>query len=169
MPNRFTLASMIGVAAIAAAGSITSVQTAPGAANTPAPVAATPPTSEETFVKECGACHIAYPAGFLSKRSWQAIIEGLAKHFDEDASLDDAATKTITEYLLANAADAVDQTSPALRDIKSNDAPLRITETPFWRAIHHEVNPAAFDRPGVKSPANCLACHGGSGEPRHGD
>jgi mono/diheme cytochrome c family protein len=151
--------------AFVGAASLAAIESGPGAlaAGT---TATTPPSGEDAFLTECGACHIAFPPGFLPKRSWQAIIDGLANHFDEDASLDEATTKAIRDYLLANAADSRDPHSPVVGGIRPDDAPLRITETPFWRRIHHEVSAEVFARPDIKSAANCLACHGGTGRPR---
>ena len=162
MKRRLVLAPFVVIVGTAAVAAIQSIPGAVAAGTT----VTQPQTGEEAFLAECGACHIAFPPGFLPKRSWQAIIDGLAKHFDEDASLDEATTKAIRDYLLANAADSRDPRSPVVGGIRPDDAPLRITETPFWKRIHHEVNPAVFDRPDIKSAANCLACHGGKGRRR---
>ncbi len=120
---------------------------------------ATPPTPEQTFNTECGVCHMAYPAQFLPARSWQAITGDLANHFGEDASLDPATTKVITDYLVANAANSPNGNPRILAGIAKADIPLRITETPWWIRRHREVSPARFTQPNVKSKSNCLACH----------
>jgi len=126
------------------------------------PVAATsaPPTKsgEQAFNDECGACHMAFPPLFLPMESWQAIMAGLDNHFGENASLDPDTAKQITDYLIANAAEPG---SPVLRGLDLQAPPLRITETRTWQRIHHEIRPAVFDRPDIKSKSNCLACHGG--------
>jgi hypothetical protein len=160
VPSLLSVAPVIGAIAVAVIISAAAIQPAPGAA----PAAATAaPTAEETFVNECGACHLAFPAGFLPKRSWQAIMDGLSTHFGEDASLDAATAKVIADYLLADASDAIDNNSPALRGLRPEDVPMRITDTPYWKGVHGEVSSAAFARPNIKSPANCLACHGAGG------
>lgn len=115
------------------------------------------PVDDPKVKAECGACHMAFPAGMLPARSWEAVMDRLADHFGEDASLDDAARKAITEWLVTNAARP---RADVTRGLAAGDAPLRITETPWWLAEHRgEVRPGAFQDPKVGSKANCAACH----------
>ena len=127
------------------------VATAPAAADA---------SPDQLFAIECGACHMAYPPGLLPARSWTAIMETLASHFGEDASLDAASAQAIGDYLLANAADAGGNGGGVLRGLAKSDTPLRITDLPFWIRAHNEVSAAAFKRANVKSKSNCVACHG---------
>jgi len=53
--------------------------------------------------KECGDCHMAYPAVFLPAGSWNKMMGNLSNHFGEDASLDDTPRKHVTAYLTSNA------------------------------------------------------------------
>lgn len=133
------------------------VRTVPASPVTVTPAAVPAPTGEEAFNSECGACHKAFPPQFLPARSWQTIMAGLSSHFGENASLDPDTERQISDYLVANAAVTG---SPVFRGLDANAAPLRITETPFWIRIHHELRPSVFDRPDVKSKSNCVACHG---------
>ena len=142
---------------VVAAASAAPTSTAPASTVSVTPVAVSVPTAEETFNSECGACHMAFPPQFLPARSWQAIMAGLPTHFGENASLDPDTERQISEYLVANAAGTG---SPVFRGLDSNAAPLRITETPFWIRLHHELRASVFDRPDVKSKSNCVACHG---------
>jgi hypothetical protein len=123
---------------------------------------------EETFaavrdavvMKECSACHMAYPAAMLPARSWRRLTAGLDDHFGENASLDAATTKRITDYLVANAAGAGGRHARMLRGLDRADTPLRISDMPWWiRAHRGEVRPGAFRDPRVGSKANCVACH----------
>ena len=117
-------------------------------------------SGQEAFNKQCGACHMAYPPEFLPARSWKAITGDLRHHFGEDASLDKATTQAIADYLMANAADRAPGAPPSLlRGIGPDEAPLRITDTPFWRSIHGNIPDALFARPEVKTKSNCLGCH----------
>ena len=88
-------------------------------------------------------------------------MDGLDNHFGENASLDAATIATIKVFLVANSAGSPStRNSPWLRGINSTETPLRITETPFWVAVHQkEVPPAAYTDPRVKTKSNCLACH----------
>lgn len=116
----------------------------------------------EATARECSACHMAFQAAWLPKRSWEAIMNDLPNHFGEDASLPDDVRADITAYLVANAGDAKTANRWVSR-IKSTDTPLRITETPGWTRAHNgEVSPSSFTSAKVKSKANCTACHAGA-------
>ena len=120
-----------------------------------------PAIKHEATKTECSACHMAFQPQMLPARSWEAIMGDLANHFGENAQLDDAVTADITAYLVANAADANGKKNRLMRGINKSDAPLRITETPWWvRAHRGEVSEASFKRAGSK--ANCAACHRGA-------
>jgi hypothetical protein len=115
------------------------------------------PVDNATIKAECGACHMAFPAGMLPAASWQKIMAGLPDHFGEDASLADPARRKITDWLVANAARPG---SRLTRDMPADGTVLRITDTPWWVREHRgEVRPGAFEDPKVGSKANCAACH----------
>ena len=103
------------------------------------------------FQQECSTCHIVYAPGLLPAESWRGVMAGLDKHFGSDASLDAQDNKEITAFLVNNASSR--WSAPT--------APLRITETAWFKRKHdaHEISPAAWKNPAVKSPANCAACH----------
>lgn len=102
--------------------------------------------------QECASCHVAYPPGLLPQASWQRIMAGLDQHFGENAGLPAQAAAEISAFLAKNAADAG-------RPQQGGAAPLRITETPWFRREHGEVGAAVWKRPAVGGPANCGACH----------
>lgn len=100
------------------------------------------------YQQECSACHVAYPPGMLPAASWQRLMNGLPKHFGTDASLDPTTTKTLSNWLTANAG-------------SRNNAPPqdRITQTTWFLHEHDEVPARTWQRASIKSPANCAACH----------
>jgi cytochrome c551/c552 len=118
-----------------------------------------------TTLKECGACHMAFPPQLLPARSWKKIMSNLSDHFGENADLGDAARAEITGYLVAHAADAPGTANSRLlmHGVAPSAVPLRITQMPFWKAAHSEVPASEFRSAQVKSAANCLACHRGGG------
>lgn len=122
------------------------------------------PVTDQTTLKECGDCHMAFQPSMLPARSWKAVMAGLSDHFGENASLPAETAQAIEAYLVANAGDAGGSAgSPAIRGLAPTDAPLRISDTPYWIAEHRgEVRPGAFDNPKVGSKANCVACHRGA-------
>ncbi len=120
-----------------------------------------PPIDHAATLKECGACHLAYPPQMLPARSWGRIMDSLADHFGEDASLGEIAHADIAAYLRANAADSPGAVGGKhfMRRLDPAQAPLRITESPWWQRAHDEIAPARFASEKVKSRANCAACH----------
>ncbi len=113
--------------------------------------------SNASWQTECGACHVAYPPPLLSARSWQAIMGGLDKHFDTDASLDPTAAAEISAFLERNAGPDRGPTTS-----------LRITDTPWFVRKHRKVA-AAWVRPAIKTPANCPACHPSAADGHYDD
>jgi cytochrome c553 len=106
------------------------------------------PTAYES---ECASCHMAYPPSLLGQKNWQNIMSGLDKHFGTDASIDANAQSEITQWLVKNA---------AVRQKYSALAPgNRITKSAWFIREHDEVRADVWKREGVKSAANCLACH----------
>jgi len=119
------------------------------------------PVTHQATLQECGACHMAYPAGFLPQASWKAVMGDLENHFGENAMLGEEVRADIEAYLLANAADAGGRRPRALRGVDTANPPLRISELPWFRREHdREVSPRALQKAG--SIANCAACHRGA-------
>ena len=78
-------------------------------------------------------------------------MSGLAKHFGTDASLDSKTQTELTQWLVKNA---------TTRQKYSETAPEnRISKTAWFIREHDEVSPDVWKRAGIKSPANCGACH----------
>lgn len=157
------LAMAIGAAAVPAGaeGAPTPGALQLAAATTDGATASAPAAiPAEQFATECGACHMAFPPGLLPVRSWAAIMSGLADHFGEDASLDPDATQGIADYLAANAADVGGRSAKVLRGLKASDVVVRVTDTPWWKREHDELSARAYQRAGVTSKSNCVACHG---------
>jgi hypothetical protein len=121
-----------------------------------------PPVTDPVTVKECGACHMAYPAAFLDANTWKLVVAGLNDHFGENASLDPVVAQNILAYLSQNAAPAPTVTpifgSPAAAPV------LRITEQPWFKGEHgpRRMSPANLKRKNARSASDCLACHKGA-------
>lgn len=121
-----------------------------------------PPVTDPVVRKECGACHMVFPPQFLPQRSWQKLLDGLAQHFGEDASLSEPQRAAVLAYHLAHAADAPGAPREAAKfaaSVPAGETPLRITETGRWTAKHRKVKPERWTSPAVKSRLNCVACH----------
>lgn len=112
------------------------------------------------FVNECASCHTLYPPTLLPKRSWEIMMADLENHFGDDASLEPEETQGVLDYLLANSAES--STSEAsvyiLKSLQNKDT-IAITQTPFWKKRHKNIDDVYFKSDKVKSRGNCKACH----------
>lgn len=105
-----------------------------------------PPVAHADTAKECGECHMAFPPALLPAGSWTLVMDGLKKHFGENAELPRVTTASIREYLTTHAGRIGD---PRL---------TRITEQQ-WFAREHRYTDSVWQRPDIRSKANCPACH----------
>ncbi len=106
-------------------------------------------TAEAKWQKECSACHVAYPARFLTADDWERLMARLERHFGDNASVDPATARAIAGYLTRHAG----------TDARHSAATLRISDTPWFGRAHRELPRGAFSHPAVKSASNCTACH----------
>ena len=104
------------------------------------------------YQQECASCHVAFVPGMLPSVSWQRLMANLPKHFGTDASLDAATNKTLSTWLVANAGTYKRVTADAPPDD-------RISRSPWFIRKHREVAANTWQRPAIKSAANCSACH----------
>lgn len=120
-----------------------------------------PAATNAKWAAECGACHLAYPPGFLPERSWQAVMAGLERHFGENAALDPPTRAEIARFLAGNAADrnGSRRSATIAASIAPGSVPLRITATRWFDAKHDEIGATVWQRDTVASRANCGACH----------
>jgi len=102
--------------------------------------------------QECSGCHLAFPPGLLPAASWRKLMSGLDQHFGTNAALGEPDTVAITEFLVKNASNRW----------SANTAPLRITESHWYKSRHSELSTAIWKRASVKSHSNCAACHTGA-------
>ncbi len=117
---------------------------------------------DPVFAEECSACHMAYNPSLLPAEDWKKLMAGLDSHFGEDASLDDASTSQITDWLVANAAETADTRPAHLFSLprKADGTIGAITDSKVWRELHDTpLENGAFKVKSVGSEANCQACH----------
>lgn len=129
------------------------------------------PIADPIVAKECGACHMKFPAGLMPAASWQAIVAGLNDHFGENAGVDAATALHMVTYLAANAevemaprpARGANDAAKAQAVIPAAiaEAPLRITELGWFRKKHgpRRISPAVLTKKNARSAGDCLACH----------
>ena len=118
--------------------------------------------ADPVYKEECGGCHMAYPPGLLPAKSWTKVMSGLDSHFGDNAELDDETYQSISEFLLTNSADKSDyrRSRKFNSSIESNNVPVRISETPYFKHEHDEIpDHLVSANPKVKSFSQCNACH----------
>lgn len=118
------------------------------------------PVTDPAVLKECGACHMAFQPAFLPARSWSRLLDGLADHFGEDATLPADTVEVIRAYLTANAGDTGGrgEARKFMRWVAPGGTPLRITENPAF-LLEHRFPESVWKDPKVVTKSNCLACH----------
>jgi cytochrome b/nitrate/TMAO reductase-like tetraheme cytochrome c subunit len=110
---------------------------------------------------ECGSCHgVFYPA-LLPARSWEKMMAEQAQHFGSDLGLDDATTKSVLAFMVANSAEKnqIEAGYKIESSLAKSATPLRVTETPYWIKKHRKIAASDWANPLVKSKSNCGACH----------
>jgi cytochrome c553 len=131
-----------------------------------------PMPAGKTYVNECGSCHTAYAPGLLPARSWRKMMDGLSKHFGEDASLAEPDQLEILMNLELLASDG-SQANMRMRRINGAIAagamPQRVSETGYFKFMHDEVPAYMWKRKKIGSLANCVACHTRANEGRYGE
>jgi hypothetical protein len=118
------------------------------------------PVTNQAYKETCAECHFAYQPELLPSASWLKILNQLDDHFGEEIEADPATIKSISDYLKTNGAEnsSAKRSKKIMRSL-GNRVPLRITDIPYIRRKHHELDPAVFKRASIGSPANCPACH----------
>ena len=118
------------------------------------------PVTNQTYREACGECHLAYQPELLPSASWLKILNQLDDHFGEEIEVDLDKIKTISDYLKTNGAEnSSSKRSKKIMRSLGNHSPMRITDIPYIRREHHELDPAIFKRKSIGSLANCAACH----------
>jgi hypothetical protein len=118
-----------------------------------------PPVKDPLVLKECGACHMAFQPAFLPARAWRRMMDGLADHFGEDASLPPATAAKVRDYLTSNAGDADGRGMARKYMREASETSLRITENPKFVQKHRRITEAEWKSPKVVTRSNCPACH----------
>ncbi len=110
-----------------------------------------PPITDPLVKKECGECHLAFQPKFLPAPSWRKIMQTLADHFGEDASLKPEIRDKVESYLIANADN---------RRVDVSNPPLKITQLFWFRDEHNDRDVKRMLRKRkLKSIVNCVPCH----------
>jgi hypothetical protein len=104
------------------------------------------------YVKECGACHVAYPPEMLPPSAWRSVLSGLDRHFGQNAELGPEVRAQLESFVVSRAGP----------DRHGTGSSMRITEQAWFRDEHDDVPQGAVARPEIRTMANCSACHPGA-------
>jgi hypothetical protein len=116
----------------------------------------------QSYIKECGSCHMAYQPEFLPKNSWKTMMGGLEDHFGVNATLTAEDEKVLSAYLQQNAADSKrvgNHFAKMAASAGTDGKVMRISDTPYFKKEHRGIPQKFIDQKEVKSIANCNACH----------
>ncbi len=118
---------------------------------------------DETYVKECGACHFAYSPGMLPARSWEKHLSRLDQHYGENVNIAPDAIARLRTYLTQNAADhsPYEGSKIIMERLEPGSTPQRVTYVPHL-ATHHRVILEVLKintKVKVRTLTNCDACH----------
>ncbi len=118
------------------------------------------PVTNQAYIETCAECHFAYQPELLPSASWLKILNQLDDHFGEEIEAEPDTIKTISDYLKTNGAEksSAKRSKKIMRSLGYR-VPLRITDIPYIRKKHHELDPAVFKRESIESLSNCTACH----------
>lgn len=109
-----------------------------------------PPVDNSLYQKECASCHFGYQPALLNRVSWEKVMENLSNHFGTDASLAQAESKQILNYLVTHAGSG---------KITVNNHSMQITHSPYFIKEHRKIPEKVITQKEVGSLSNCLACH----------
>ncbi len=123
------------------------------------PALGVPGATDPIYVRECGACHLAYPPSIATAATWKMILETLDHHFGEDATLSDVTMQYLAQYLAEQSSEHFDTRIAHVFVVTDPDDPLRLTATPFWRRHHDNIPDFVFASRAVRAKAACDACH----------
>lgn len=120
------------------------------------------PVNNELYIKECGSCHFAYPAGLLPSNAWNKMMNNLDNHFGDNASVDEKTFQSLSKYLNDNSAEKnmnFKRSKKIVESLTSNEIPDSISTTPYMKKKHKEIKKELITQKEVKGLFNCTACH----------
>ncbi len=122
-----------------------------------------------TWASECGDCHQAYHPSLLPRSSWATMMDKLADHFGENATIDKEMEAEIRTFLSKYASEKWDSEAANGYRKVAPDKPLQITASPYWKQRHAGIEQSVFKRQSIRLAGNCLACHKDAASGRFAD
>ncbi|MEQ1647315.1 MAG: cytochrome b/b6 domain-containing protein [Hyphomicrobiaceae bacterium] len=114
---------------------------------------------DQTYIKECGACHTPHHPSLATAATWTRIIADANNHFGDNAELEPVLAQTIQAYLVKNSAENSDSKAAHIMRAPRDTTTLRITDAKDWQRIHAQIPSTTFVAKVVSGKLNCAACH----------
>lgn len=112
----------------------------------------------DRYANECSDCHFLYHPSLNSETNWTALMASLDDHYGEDASISSTSFDLINQFFNENNAIFFDTQAAVEIGLTASDND-RMTNRPFWKDVHANLNDNLFNSAPVYSSANCDACH----------
>lgn len=115
----------------------------------------------QVWQEACSECHMAYHPGLLPNRSWQRMLDEQSDHFGDDLFLAPETVAVLRRFATESAAGKVQREASwrTLHSLDADETPLRITDTPYWKSVHRDIDADVWKRSSVNGKFNCFACH----------
>lgn len=110
-----------------------------------------PTDTPASYAEECGSCHLPYPPALLRAEDWEKLMSKLDRHFGTEATVDRRTQGEILNFLTRHAGKP--------ERLGPNSELPRISQSRWFRREHGRLEAQLWSSPGVKSAANCEACH----------
>ncbi len=113
------------------------------------------------LAKECGSCHIVYPAYLLPKRGWDIVMTTPHDHYGADLNTSEADLRTLQAYLVDRSSEHSMREAAVklLKSVEKKKYVYSIIGTPYWREVHKGIDKKVFHRKSVRSKYHCESCH----------
>lgn len=85
----------------------------------------------------------------------------LDSHFGDSATLDETTKAGILDYLVTKSTEKSTSkiSGKSLASIGKSEAPIRITDTGYFKRKHDEVRESVFKRKSIGTASNCVTCY----------
>lgn len=100
---------------------------------------------KELYLENCASCHIPLPPEVLPSETWRRLLQEPQQHFGVQLQpIIGPSLVLIWNYIRAY----------SRPEKEGQPLPYRISESPFFKALHPRVN-----FPQTVNPASCVTCH----------
>jgi mono/diheme cytochrome c family protein len=112
------------------------------------------------YTTNCGDCHVPLRPELLPSAGWKSIFTHLDDHFGQAVQLTETDRDGLLNYLATYSADrSFTKTARKIMESMGDETVERVTDVPYIRKKHDDIDSAVFERPSIERRSNCIACH----------